>query len=238
MNRERKGYGSTTVPSRSESAAFEGEVNLADVGINALGFKGYDLWMTVNSRASERVLLDMLIRDTLTVPSEGSMEGVGYVAANGSSTPNGGEMAVKKVTEKTLQCLPDMHVPNVTTSLMSVTRIGHVVSSRTRARAPCLCVESEKHVDVDVLRVAGAACRRPPRRSGTRTSPSSSAAGAWSSGRRGRCASRSPPPPPGRRPAIRSRYRGRPRESCLEAAGVSRWSFYCRSVWARSYAPQ
>ena len=75
--------------------------------------KGEDLWITVDSGASENVISDWIAPQFKVKPSTGSRNGVQYVAANGNMMPNRGEKNVKVTTEEGHWCVLKMQVTDV-----------------------------------------------------------------------------------------------------------------------------
>ena len=87
--------------------------------------KGEDLWITVDSGASENVISDWM------GPQFKVRNGVQYVATNGNMMPSKGEKDVKVTTEEGHRCVLKMQVTDVQKPLMSVARIcdaGHKVT--------------------------------------------------------------------------------------------------------------
>lgn len=100
--------------------------------INAMSGGGSkeDLWITVDSGASENVIAESMAPQFKVKESQGSRDGVVYVAANGETMPNRGEKDVKVVTAEGHKCMLKMQVTDVQKPLMSVARIcdaGHRV---------------------------------------------------------------------------------------------------------------
>ena len=93
--------------------------------------KGEDLWITVDSGASENATPDRMAPQPKVKPSTGSRNGVQCVAANGNMMRNKGEKDVKVTTEEGHRCVLKMQVRDVQKPLMSVARIcdaGHKVT--------------------------------------------------------------------------------------------------------------
>ena len=89
-----------------------------------------DLWITIDSGASENVISEKMAPQFEVKPSQGSREGVRYVTANGETMANRGEKDVKVMTHEGHRCLLKMQVTDVKKPLMSVARIcdaGHRV---------------------------------------------------------------------------------------------------------------
>jgi hypothetical protein len=89
-----------------------------------------DLWITIDSGASENVISENMAPQFKVKPSQGSREGVRYVTANGQTMANRGEKDVKVVTDEGHRCMLKMQVTDVQKPLMSVARIcdaGHKV---------------------------------------------------------------------------------------------------------------
>ena len=89
-----------------------------------------DLWITIDSGASENVISGDMAPQFEVKPSQGSRAGVKYVAANGEMMTNKGEKDVKVVTGEGHKCMLKMQVTDVRKPLMSVARIcdaGHRV---------------------------------------------------------------------------------------------------------------
>ena len=103
------------------NAVHEKEANFEDAA--------EDMWITVDSGASENVIPEMAPQFQVK-PSQGSREGVRYVTANGETMANRGEKDVKVMTSEGHWCLLKMQVTDVKKPLMSVARIcdaGHRV---------------------------------------------------------------------------------------------------------------
>lgn len=89
-----------------------------------------DLWITIDSGASENVISENMAPQFKVKPSQGSREGVRYVTANGQTMANRGEKDVKVVTDEGHRRMLKMQVTDVQKPLMSVARIcdaGHKV---------------------------------------------------------------------------------------------------------------
>jgi hypothetical protein len=89
-----------------------------------------DLWITIDSGASENVIGEGMAPGARTVSSVGSRSGVQYVTANGTAMPNRGEQHIQVLTDKGHCCMLNMQVTDVKKPLMSVARIceaGHEV---------------------------------------------------------------------------------------------------------------
>jgi len=88
------------------------------------------LTITIDSGASENVIGAEMAPRVRIRPSQGSREGVRYVAANGESMPNRGEKHIQVLTSEGHKCVLNMQVTDVKKPLMSVARIcdaGHEV---------------------------------------------------------------------------------------------------------------
>ena len=89
-----------------------------------------DMWITIDSGASENVISEKLAPQFRTRPARGSRGDVKYVTANGSVMSNQGEKEVKVRTKEGHRCMLRMQVTDVQKPLMSVPRIcdaGHRV---------------------------------------------------------------------------------------------------------------
>ena len=99
--------------------------------INTIGGdEGEDMWLTIDSGASENVIGSQQARHVPMVPSMGSRAGVQYTTADGTTMANRGEKNIKVITDEGGQCTLRMQVTDVTKPLMSVSRIcdaGHEV---------------------------------------------------------------------------------------------------------------
>jgi hypothetical protein len=92
-----------------------------------------DLWITIDSGASENVISEKQAPHVKVRPSQGSREGVRYVTANGETMPNKGEKHIQVKTNEGHKCMLNMQVTDVKKPLMSVARIcdaGHQVIFR------------------------------------------------------------------------------------------------------------
>ena len=90
-----------------------------------------DLWITIDSGASENVINKQMAPQFRVQPSTGSNAGTTYITANGDEMANQGEKDVKIVTKEGHKCLLKMQVTDVRKPLMSVARIcdaGHQVT--------------------------------------------------------------------------------------------------------------
>ena len=90
-----------------------------------------DMWITIDSGASENVINRSTAPQFKVMPSTGSNAGVTYVTASGQEMANEGEKDVKVVTQEGHKCLLKMQVTDVRKPLMSVARIcdaGHNVT--------------------------------------------------------------------------------------------------------------
>ena len=101
--------------------------------LSSVSFEGTkaDMWITIDSGASENVIGESMASQFTTRPSRGSREGMTYVTANGSVMPNRGEKEVKVVTSEGNRCALKMQVTDVQKPLMSVAKIcdaGHKVT--------------------------------------------------------------------------------------------------------------
>jgi hypothetical protein len=93
-----------------------------------------DLWITVDSGASENVISEKVAPQVKVQPSQGSREGVRYVTATGETMPNKGEKHLQVKTSEGHKCMLNMQVTDVKKPLMSVARIcdaGHEVLFRS-----------------------------------------------------------------------------------------------------------
>jgi hypothetical protein len=112
-----------------------GEINCINSKMGEVNAMGKDenqeeMWLTIDSGASENVIGRDCARRFPVKPSAGSIAGVQYMAANGEVMRNEGEKEVKVVTKEGSRCTLKMQVTNVTKPLMSVSRIcdaGHRV---------------------------------------------------------------------------------------------------------------
>ena len=89
-----------------------------------------NLWITIDSGASENVIAKDMVPNVEIKPSQGSKEGVQYITADGGIMPNRGEKEVKVITGEGHKCMLRMQVTDVKKPLMSVARIcdaGHNV---------------------------------------------------------------------------------------------------------------
>ena len=89
-----------------------------------------DMWITIDSGASENVISEHMAPQVKLRPSQGSREGVRYVTANGETMPNNGEKHIQVMTDEGHKCMLNMQVTDVKKPLMSVARIcdaGHDV---------------------------------------------------------------------------------------------------------------
>ena len=82
-----------------------------------------DLWITIDSGASENVIAESMAPQCKVKPSQGSREGVRYVAANGETMANKWEKDIKVVTDEGHKCLLKMQVADGKKPLRSVARI-------------------------------------------------------------------------------------------------------------------
>ena len=95
-----------------------------------VGQEDANLWITVDSGASENAISEKMAPQFSTKPSKGSRGGVKYVTASGSVMSNKGEKEVKVRTKEGHKCMLRMQVTDVQKPLMSVSRIcdaGHRV---------------------------------------------------------------------------------------------------------------
>jgi hypothetical protein len=93
-----------------------------------------DLWITIDSGASENVISEKMAPQVKVQPSQGSREGVRYVTANGETMANKGEKHIQVKTSEGHKCMLNMQVTDVKKPLMSVARIcdaGHEVVFRS-----------------------------------------------------------------------------------------------------------
>ena len=93
-----------------------------------------DLWITIDSGASENVISEKMAPQVKVRPSQGSREGVRYVTANGETMANKGEKHIQVKTNEGHKCMLNMQVTDVKKPLMSVARIcdaGHEVVFRS-----------------------------------------------------------------------------------------------------------
>ena len=98
--------------------------------INGMDSDGANLWITVDSGASENVISETMAPQFTTKPSRGSRGGVKYVTASGSVMNNKGEKEIKVRTQEGHKCMLRMQVTDVQKPLMSVSRVcdaGHRV---------------------------------------------------------------------------------------------------------------
>jgi len=87
-----------------------------------------DLWITIDSGASENVISENMAPQFEVKPSQGSRDGVRYGAANGETMANKGEKDGKVSTGEGHKCLLKMQAADVKKPFMSVGRIcdaGH-----------------------------------------------------------------------------------------------------------------
>jgi hypothetical protein len=101
------------------------EVNTVNMAENT-----EELTITIDSGASENVISEAFAPQVPVRASQGSREGLKYVAANGSMMPNRGEKHIHVRTSEGHKCLLNMQVTDVKKPLMSVARIcdaGHEV---------------------------------------------------------------------------------------------------------------
>ena len=106
----------------------QAELNMVDVNPRT-----NELWITVDSGASENVIAEGMAAGVKTVSSVGSRNGVQYVTANGTNMPNRGEQHIQVLTGEGHHCLLNMQVTDVKKPLMSVARVcdaGHEVTFR------------------------------------------------------------------------------------------------------------
>ena len=107
------------------------EVNSLEVNaVNGKGIDGEELWLTIDSGSAENVISKRQASHVPIRPSQGSIAGVQYATADGTTMYNYGEKAIKVLTEEGSRCTLKMQVTDVTKPLMSVSKIcdaGHEV---------------------------------------------------------------------------------------------------------------
>ena len=99
------------------------EVNAVHERASDLRDAAEDMWITIDSGASENVISEKMAPQFKVKPSQGSREGVRYVTANGETMANRGEKDVKVLTSEGHRCLLKMQVTDVKKPLMSVAQI-------------------------------------------------------------------------------------------------------------------
>ena len=99
--------------------------------INHVGNEEKIMTITIDSGAAESVINESHAPEVQTLPSKGSLAGVEYVNANGSTMKNKGEKLLPVILNNGEECSLRMQVTDVHRALLSVSRVcdsGHTVT--------------------------------------------------------------------------------------------------------------